>query len=180
MKKKSPLCCPHPLHHLILFYSHTQQITHLLTFCSSSTFKVGEDSSKERRGSESKCLCVRLCTRARMCLYRNDMEVDYRAGMVVALVMGRPHREPGNQFSSLTQSCPTLCDPMNRRTPGFLVHHQLSELTQIHAHWVHDTTQPSHPLSSAYPPTFNLSQNQCLFQGVSSSHQVAKVLEFQL
>ena len=80
------------------------------------------------------------------------------------------------QFSSVTKSCPTLCDPMNRSTPGFPVHHQLPESTQTHVHWVGDAIQPSHPLSSPSPPALNLSQHHCLFQCVSSSHQVAKVL----
>ena len=83
-------------------------------------------------------------------------------------------------FSSVAQSCPTLCDPMDCSMPGFPVHHQLLELTQTHAHWVSDAIQPSHPLPSPFPPAFNLSQHQGLFQGVSSLHQVAKVLEFQL
>ena len=82
-------------------------------------------------------------------------------------------------ISSVAQSCPTLCDPMNRSTPGLLVHHQLLESTQIHAHWVGDVIQPSYPLSSPSPPALNLSQHQGLFKWVSSSHQVAKVLEFQ-
>ena len=84
------------------------------------------------------------------------------------------------QFSSVAQSCPTLCDPMNRSTSGLPVHHQLPELTQTHVHQVSDAIQPSHPLSSPSLPAFNLSQHQGLFQWVSSSHQVAKILEFQL
>ena len=84
------------------------------------------------------------------------------------------------QFSSVAQSCPALCDPRNRSTPGLPVHHQLPEFTQTHVHWVGDAIQPSHPLSSPSPPAFNLSQHQGLFKWVSSSHQVAKVLEFQL
>ena len=84
------------------------------------------------------------------------------------------------QFSSVAQPCPTLWDPMNHSTPGLPVHHQLPESTQTHVHWVSDAIQPSHPLSSPSPPAFNLSQHQSLFQWVSSSHQVAKVLEFQL
>ena len=84
------------------------------------------------------------------------------------------------QFSSAAQLCPTLCDPMNRSTPGFPVHHQLPEFTQTHVHWVGDAIQPSHPLSSPSPPAFNLSQHQGLFKWVSSSHEVAKALEFQL
>ena len=83
-------------------------------------------------------------------------------------------------FSSVTQSCPALCDPMDHSTPGFPIHHQLLELAQTHVHWVSDAIQPSHPLSSPSPPAFNLSQHQSLFQWISSSHQVAKVLEFQL
>ena len=78
------------------------------------------------------------------------------------------------------QLCPTLCDPMNRSTPGLPVHHQLPEFTQTHAHRVGDAIQPSHPLSSPCPPAPNPSQHQGLFQWVNSSHEVAKVLEFQL
>ena len=84
------------------------------------------------------------------------------------------------QFSSVAQSCPTLCDPMNRSTPGLPVHHQLPEFTQSHVHWVSDAIQPSHPLSSPSPPAPNPSQHQSLFQCINSSHEVAKVLEFQL
>ena len=129
------------------------------------------------------------------------------------------------QFSSVVQSCPTLCDPMDCSTPGLPVHHQFLELTwthihtrllespsvqfshsfvsdslqphevqharppcpsltpeftQTHVHWVGDAIQPSHPLSSPSPPAPNPSQHQSLFQWVSSSHEVAKVLEFQL
>ena len=83
-------------------------------------------------------------------------------------------------FSSVTQSCPTLCNPMNHSTPGLPVHHQLLKFTQTHVRWVGDAIQPSHPLSSPPPPNLNLSQHQGLFQWISSSHQVAKVLEFQL
>ena len=83
-------------------------------------------------------------------------------------------------FSSVAQSCLTLCDPMNQSTSGLPVHHQLSEFTQTHVHQVSDATQPSHPLSSPSPPAPNPSQNQGLFQWVNSSHEVAKVLEFQL
>ena len=85
-----------------------------------------------------------------------------------------------SSFSSLIQSCPTNCNPMDCSTPGFPVHHQLPELAQTHVHCVGDAIQPSHPLSSLSPPAFNLSQHQDFFHWVSSSHQVAKVLEFQL
>ena len=84
------------------------------------------------------------------------------------------------QFSSVTQLCPTLCNPMDCSTSGFPVLHHLPELTQTHINWVGDAIQPSHPLSSPSSPAFNLSQHQCLFQWVSASHQVPKVLELQL
>ena len=82
-----------------------------------------------------------------------------------------------NQFGSVTQSCATLCYPMNCSTPGLPVHHQLLDLTQTHVHWVGDDIQPSHPLSSPSPPALNPSQHQGLFQWVNSSHEVAKVLK---
>ena len=85
-----------------------------------------------------------------------------------------------SQFSSVAQSCPTLCNPKNRSTPGPSVHHQLPEFTQTHIYRVGDAIQPSHPLFSPSPPAPNPSQHQSIFQGVNSSHQVAKVLEFQL
>ena len=84
------------------------------------------------------------------------------------------------QFSSVPQLCLTLCNPMNRSTPGLPVHHQLLEFTQTHVHRVSDAIQPSHPLSSPSPPAPSPSQHQSLFQWVNSSHEVAKVLEFQL
>ena len=84
------------------------------------------------------------------------------------------------QSSSVAQSCPTLCDPMDCSTPSLPVHHQLLESTQTHVHRVGDAIQPSHSLSSPSPPAFNLSQHQGLFKWVRSSQQVAKVLEFQL
>ena len=74
----------------------------------------------------------------------------------------------GYQFSSVTQSCPTLCDPMNRSTPGLPVQHQLPEFTKTHVHRVNDAIQPSHPLSSPSPPAPNPSQHQSLFQSVNS------------
>ena len=82
-------------------------------------------------------------------------------------------------FSSVALSCQTLCDSMDCSTPRLLIHHQLPEIAQTHVHRVGDAIQPSHPLSSP-SPAFNLFQHQGLFQWVSSSHQVAKVLEFQL
>ena len=83
-------------------------------------------------------------------------------------------------FSSVAQSCPTLCDPMDCSITGLPINHQLLELTQTYLHRVGDAIQPSHPLLSPSPPVFNLAQHQGLFQSVSFPHQLAKVLEFQL
>ena len=85
-----------------------------------------------------------------------------------------------SSFSSVAQSCPTLCHPMNRSTSGLPVYHQLLQFTQTHAHWVGDAIQPSHPLCPPSPPAPSPSQHQGLFQWVSSSHEMVKVLEFQL
>ena len=83
-------------------------------------------------------------------------------------------------LSSVQFSRSVVSDPMNYSIPGLHVHHHLPEFTQIHVHRVSDAIQPSHPLPSPSPSAFSLSQHQSLFQGVNSSHQVAKVLEFQL
>ena len=83
-------------------------------------------------------------------------------------------------WSGVPLPFPTLCDPMNCSTPSLPVHHQLPEFTQTHVHRVSDAIQPSHPLSSPSPPAPNPSQHQRFFPWVNSSHEVAKVLEFQL
>ena len=105
--------------------------------------------------------------------------LHWQAGSLPLAPPGKPVYSV--QFSSVQLlSRVRLCDPMNRSMPGLPVHHQLPEFTQTHAHQVGDAIQPSHPLSSPSSPTFNLSQHQGLFQWVSSSHEVAKVLKFQL
>ena len=123
----------------------------------------------------------------------------FAAGAVFACFVPKLCFIPPMKWSEVAQLCPTLCDPMDCSLPGSsihgifqarvlewvaiafsYVHQQLPELTQTHAHWIGDAIQPSHPLSSPSPPTFSLSQCQGLFQWVSFSHQVAKVLEFQL
>ena len=81
-------------------------------------------------------------------------------------------------FSSVAQSCPSVCNPKDCSTPGLPVHHHLLEFTQIHVHWVGDAIQPSHPLLSPFPPDFSISRYQGLFKWVSFLHQVAKVLKF--
>ena len=126
--------------------------------CSAHVGQEIEDSSK----CVCVCACVRVCVCVCVCV------------CVVILTWDSV------QFSSVTQSCLTLCNPMNCSTPGLPVHHQLLEFTQTHVCWVSDAIRPSHPLSSLSPPAFNLSQHQGLFKWVSPSHQVAKVLEFQL
>ena len=101
----------------------------------------------------------------------------------IAVCFYKSKLSPGTntvQFSSVTQSCPALCDPMDHSTPGFPVLHYLPEFVQTHVHRVGDAIQWSHPLSSPSPPAFKLAQHQGLFQWVSSSHQVAKGLELQL
>ena len=90
------------------------------------------------------------------------------------------HQSLSQSVSSVAQSCLTFCDTMNHSTPGLPVHHQLPESTQTHVHWIGDVIQPSHPLSSPSPPAPNPSQHQGLFQWVNTSHEVEKVLEFQL
>ena len=84
------------------------------------------------------------------------------------------------QFSSVNQLCLTFCGPVDCSIPDFHAHHKLQELAQTHVYWVNDGIQPSSPLLFPSPPTFNFSQHQGLFKWVSSSHQVSKVLEFQL
>ena len=82
------------------------------------------------------------------------------------------------RHSSVDQSCLTLCNPMDCSMPGFPVQHQIPELAQTHVHWVGDAIQPSHPLSSPFPPAFDLSQHQGLFQRVSSLHRWPKYWSF--
>ena len=79
---------------------------------------------------------------------------------------------------SVTQLCPTLCDPMDWSTPGFPVHHHLPDFAQTHVHWVSDAIQPSHPLSPPSPSALNLSQHQGLYQWVDVLHQVTKYWSF--
>ena len=99
-------------------------------------------------------------------------------------LLNKRYLQPPNALPKISSvqslSCVQLCDLMDYSMPGLPVHHQLLEFTQTHVHWVGDVLQPSHLLSSPSPSTFNLSQHQGLFKWVSSSHQMAKVLQFQL
>ena len=113
---------------------------------------------------------------------------SYRGGRERRLMITWKSKDEGKEllraqclFTSVQLLSPVqLCNPMDCSTPGLPVHHQLPEFTQTHVYWVGDAIQPSHPLSSPSSLTPNLSQHQGLFQRVSSSHQVGKVLEFQL
>ena len=121
-------------------------------------------------------------------------EGNYKQGKKAAFRMGENNNRWNNwqriylqniqaahaaQFSSVAQLCLTLCDPMDCSMPGLPVYHQLLEFTQTPVHWLGDAIQLSHLLSSLSPPAFNLSQQQGLLKWVSSSHEVAKILEFQ-
>ena len=117
--------------------------------------------------------------------YTNQIAMIWQTNCKVGLIdseqyLGKIVNAYRISFISVSQSCLTLCDPRNQSSPGLPVHHQLPEFTQTHFHRVGDAIQPSHPLSSPSPPAPNPSQNQSLFQWVNSSHEVAKVLEFQL
>ena len=104
-------------------------------------------------------------------------------GLLSPLDLNFTYGYQSHRFSSIQFSRSVVSDflpPMNHSTPGFPVHHQLLESTQTYVHWVGDAIQPSHPLLSPSPPALNLSQHQGLYQWVSSSHQMVKVLEFQL
>ena len=111
-----------------------------------------------------------LCLEMTICIFLSCSSLKYYSQLFFSSV----------QLSSVSQSCPTLCDPMNWSMPGLPIHHQLPEFTQTQIHRVSDAIQPSHPLSSPSPPAPNPSQHQSLFQWVNSSHEVAKLLEFQL
>ena len=137
-------------------------------------------------GKKNKVGCLRNCGK-RFMFYVGIQQVARKNTFTCRAIFGGNSIHNTNtatwvhQFSSVTQSCPTLGDPMDCSTPGLPVHHQLPEFTQTHVHWVGDAIQPFHPLQlSPSPPAFSLSQHQGLFKWVSSLHQVAKVLEFQL
>ena len=113
--------------------------------------------------------------------HHHSLQVTGPANSPVALSFHKAkYVTPVPHISSVAQLCLAFCDPMDCSTAGLPVHHQLPESNQTHVHWVGDAIQPSYPLSSPSSPAFNLSQHQGLFKWGSSSHQVAKVLEFQL
>ena len=158
--------------HLQLSYT-TLQKSHLP--CHDSKKNTGPERTRE---ASSSCTVYPACSNIKLTLYQLTKETYCR----VHLQEHKAGQRRGNwqlQFGSVTQSCATLWDPMDCSMPGFPVHHQLLEYVQTHVHRVDHAISPSHPLSSPFPPAFNLSQHQGLFKWVSSSHQVAKLLEFQ-
>ena len=169
-------------------HRHTQTHTHTHTDTQTHTTKYSTHTQKPitpgKRGDRSikeyngwRDGRVMTWRRAEERLVGDDLFLDPAAGFRhLVKICGTD----SVQFSLVAQLCPTLCDPMNRSTPGLPVHHQLPESAQTYVHRVGDAIQPSHPLSSPYPPALNLSQHQGLFKWVSSSHEVARVLEFQL
>ena len=108
------------------------------------------------------CLFCYLTYRVVITIFLNSMWICLRPDKPALRVIRCAQMHCVVQFSSVAQSCPTLCDPMDCSTPGLPVHHQLLVPTQTHVHWVSDAIQPSHPLSSPSPPALNLSQPQPL------------------
>ena len=120
-----------------------------------------------------------ICSHSHLCIYsQNNWNQDLKE--INSFLVFHQEMIGSVQFSSVTQLCLTLCDPINPSMLGLPVHHQLPEFTQTHAHRVGDAIQPSHPLLSLSPPAPNPSQHQGLFQWVNFSHEVTKILEFQL
>ena len=158
--------------------------------CSRANWCDKQGSLSISRGADkdwdpSVCLTLKLKNRGRRWQNLMDREEKIINKCVVSfkcchLVAWKNAEKLSVQFNPVAQSCPTLCDPMNRSTPGLSVHHQLPKFIQTHVHRVNDAIQPSHLLSSPSLPAPNPSQHQGLFQWVNSSHEVAKVLEFQL
>ena len=120
-----------------------------------------------------------ICTHCEKIPHKINLHVHHLPHLTFFFFLVRTLKFHFLQLSSVTQLCPTLCDHMDYSTPGFPVLHHLLRLAQTHVHQVSDAIQPSHPLSSP-SPALNLFQHQGLFQWVSSLHQVAKVLEFQV
>ena len=122
-------------------------------------------------------MLMKLCISFRICLSSVGSTLEY---IYIYFSQNLIMAQQTSKFSLVTQSCPTLYDPKDCILPGFLVLHQLLEFAQTHVYWVSDAIQSSHTMSSPSLTAFNFSQHECFFQWVSSSHQEAKGLEFQL
>ena len=179
-----PVCSPV---HIWFHHSVSCYISFLHYVLTTDSCNVTMPSWATKNGSHSLMWC--RCWPVKSCLYMTPYSTNAKGihtynhlentemGESIdknAIIKGSVH------FSSIAQSCLIPCNPMNRSTPGLPLHHQLPEFTQTHVHRVSDAIQPSHPLLSPSPPASNPSQHQGLFQWVNSSHEVAKVLEFQL
>ena len=164
------------------FCIRAQWIPYEISLLPVSTFHTHEPRTIHWVGTNNLChsLWISWHWQSRL-VFENCFQFKFRfKGVMLHLVNYRYCFEI--QIRSVTQWCPTLFDPMNHSTPGLPVHHQLPEFTQTHVHQVSDelTIQPTHPLSSPSPLAPNPSQHQSLFQWVNSSHEVTKVLDFQL
>ena len=137
------------------------------SFCIHYVSESGRPSSGHRTGNGQS-------------LFQFPRRVEPKNVLTIRQLHSSPRLVSSIRFSSVAQLYLTLCNPIDCSTPGLHFHHQLLEFTQIHVHWVSDAIQPSHPLSPPSTPALSLSQHQGLFQWVSSSHQVAKLLEIQL
>ena len=160
------------MHLYELFYSYLFSLRHLVLTIDSKIWKFKICSYHKWSHFFLNSMMQSSC-RIRLCAYMGVFQCSSKIWVHLQFYSSV-------QFSSVAQSCPTLCDPMDCSTPGFPAHHQLLELTQTHVHPGSDDIQPSHPLLAPYSPAFNLSQHQGLFYWISSSHQVAKLLKFQL
>ena len=127
-------------------------------------FSVSIDTANRLVGSTGWVKQVKMVKRHKSLVIRKISSGDAMYSLVIKLTMLHCMPIRSDQIRSLTQSCPALCDPMNRSTPGLPVHHQLPEFTETHVHQVSDAFQPSHPLSSPSPLAPNPSQHQSLFQ----------------
>ena len=164
----------------IYIHTHTHTQTYIYTHICIHIYKISNSREKWQRTIQRN-FPFSFCTLYNWAFFPFlDYITCYPKNETLYYILIKPFSSLLFQFSSVAQSCPTLCDPMNRSMPGLPVHHQFPEFTQTHVHWVGDAIQPSHPLLPPFPPALSPSQHQGLFKWVSSSHQVAKGLEFQL
>ena len=161
-----------------LFYEYTFSEKHrLANECNFTKLKLRTQEKRISYSAKELCPAIRSCFRIlHLITYRFSKEKSLFPAFKISASTWWLYIS-AVQFSSVAQSCPTLCSPMNCSTPGLPVHQQLPEFTQTHVHRVSDAIQPSHPLSSPSPPAPKPSQHQSLFQWVNSSHEVAKVAD---
>ena len=183
----NPMGCSRPgfpVHHqlLELTQTHVHQVndaiqpSHPLSYSPPHAFNPSQHQGLFQWVSSShqvaKVLELQLQHQSFQWIFRTDFLWDWLVGSPCSPMDSQV------QFSSVTESCPTLCNPMDCSTPSLPVHHQLLEFTHTHVHWVGDGIQPSHPLLSPYPPAFNLSQHQSLFKWVIFSNTTVQKYQF--